>query len=301
MSLAGGDLTTIARVQTWLPNLTSGSNAIVAQLIGSCSALIYSKLSRARTYSQNFTRIFDGVGNYQLVLPDWPVTAISSVQIGAALIQSTPLPTPNTDIIPPKNPGFGYRFVPWAGNLPGEPAVLEFVNGFFWGGVQNIRVNYTAGYLISAESQMVPITSPFQVTVNQFQGIWCRDNGATLADGTVLTPVKAFTGTNQYIPPTDSTPGLYTFSADLANASVLISYSFIPADLEEACIQMVAERYGYRTRVGELAKSLGGQETMRYSMGGGVEGSFGYGVPPGVMMLIQPYINVIPPAIGAPV
>jgi hypothetical protein len=81
----------------------------------------------------------------------------------------------------------------------------------------------------------------------------------------------------------------------------LISYSFIPADLEEACIQMVAERYYYRERVGAMSKALAGQETVSWMRGGG---RYGSGVtrdlPPEVAALIDPYISVIPPAIGAP-
>ena len=277
---------------------------ILSQLIGSMTSLIYSKLNRARLYSQTFTRTFDGVGNMQLVLPDYPVTGITSVQAGQALIPASPLPAPGTIIAPAVSPyyGYGYRFVPWLGNLPGENAVLEFQGGYFPLGPQNIKVVYTAGYLISNEAQTVPIApGPYTITVNQFQGIWCRDNGVTYANGTALTPVVTLTGAGQYIVGPDSTPGLYTFDAADAGAAVLISYSFIPASLEEACIQMVAERYSYRSRIGEVSKSLGGQETVRFLRGGKAMPYGNTSLPPEVMDLIYDYISVVPPIIGAPV
>jgi hypothetical protein len=302
MTLASGDLTTPQRVQNWIPNGPTLPSVIISQLIGSMTALIYNKLNRARTYSQTFVRTFDGVGNMQLVLPDFPVTAIASVQQGQAVIPASVLPPSGSPQPQNTSPWYGYRWVPWSGNLPGDPVVLEFANGFFWTFPQNIKVTYTAGYLIQSEPWLIPAT-PFQVTVLQPQGIWCRDNGVVYADtGVVLTPVSAITGAGQYIPPTDALPGQYTFGTADAGQNILISYSFIPADLEEACIQMVAERYYYRTRVGEISKSLGGQETIRWARGPIGRTYAGMSsLPPEVMDLIWPYVYVAPPAIGAPV
>jgi hypothetical protein len=83
---------------------------------------------------------------------------------------------------------------------------------------------------------------------------------------------------------------------------ILLSYSFVPADLEEATIQMVAERYAYRSRIGEIMKSLGGQETIRYQRGAmGPPWSYENSLPPEVNDLISPYVSVLPPVIGAPV
>lgn len=299
MSLLGGDLTTPARYAQWFGSSAPSSPA-VAQMVTSMSQMIYSKLSRQRVYSQQFVRTLDGVGNYQLVLPDWPVTSISKLQVGSALIQPFPLPSPTTGFVPTNTFGYGYRFVSWDGDLPGQPAVIEFVGGAFPYGKQNVQVTYQAGYLIANEAQTVPGT-PFQVTVQQPYGIWSRDNGVVYAaTGVALVPVTGTPSVGQYKPPPDTTPGLYTFAATDAAANLLISYSFIPADLEEACNQMVAERLSYRSRIGEESKSLGGQETVRFMRGGNRYGMFP-DLPPEVESLISPYVSVIPPAIGAPV
>lgn len=302
MTLLAGDLTTPARVAIWIPNLNPAA-PIVPMLISAQTNLIYSKLNRARLYNQQFIRMLDGVGNYQLVLPDYPVTAVSAVQVGSAAINPYPLPNPVTGL-PISTFGYGWRIPLWGGNLPGENAVMEFVNGTFWQGAQNVQVTYNAGYAEINEPQTVPASGSFSggtVTVLQPQGIWCRDNGVTYAaTGVALTPVTAITSAGQYIPPTDTTLGIYTFGIADASQAVLITYSFIPADLELACIQMVAESNSYRTRVGELDKSLGGQETIRFMRGGNPRQMFS-DIPPEIEALIWPYVSVVPPAIGAPV
>ena len=302
MTLSSGDLTTPQQVATWLANPPTLPSAVITQLITSMTALIYGKLNRARLYSQSFTRVFDGVGTMQLVLPDWPVTSVTVVQIGQVLVPPSVLPAPSMTQPAGTNPGYGYRYVPWAGNLPGDASVIELVGGFFYPGAQNIKVTYQAGYLIGNEPWTVPAT-PFEITVDQPQGIWCRDNGVTYAfTGIALVPVASAPTTGQYIPPSDATPGLYTFASGDATADVLISYSFIPADLGEACNQMVAERLAYRNRVGEISKALGGQETVRFMRGSaGRPYSGTSALPPEVMDLIWPYVSVTPPAIGAPV
>ena len=300
MSLSSGDLTTPARVGIWIPNLQANSPTI-QMLITAMSNLILSKLNRARLFSQSFTRTFDGVGNYQLVLPDYPVTGVTKIQMGSQIIQPYVLPTPTTGVIPNNSFGYGYRLVTWNGDLPGDPSILEFVNGFWYYGAQNIQVTYTAGYLISNEAQTIPTVTPFAITVDQPKGIWCRDNGVTFADGTALIAVSGTPLTGQYNPPTDTTIGTYTFSAADTGKAVLISYSFVPADLELACIQMIAESNSYRNRIGEIEKSLGGQETIRYMRGGGGGRQMFPELPPEVEAMIWPYVSVIHPALGAPV
>jgi hypothetical protein len=297
MSLLGGDLTTPARVSNWMANAPTLPSAIISQLIGSMTGLIYSKLNRARTFSQLHTTTFDGLGNMQLLLPQYPVTNIVSVQQGNQLLQAAPLVAP-----PAVSTCYGYRCPLWQGNLPGANAMLDFVNGYFCVAPQNIKVTYQAGYLIANEPVVVPAT-PFQVTVQQPQGIWCRDNGVVYAaTGVALVPVTSITAAGQYIVGPDASPGLYTFGVADQGQNLLISYSFIPAALEEATIQMIVERYMYRTRVGEISKSLGGQETMRYAYGNsGPPWSRSSSLPPQVMDLIWDYVSVVPPEIGSPV
>jgi len=299
MTLASGDLTTLSRLKDWIENASLNSDIILQRQITACSASIRGKLNRSGLMSKSYTRVFDGQGTNQIMLPDYPVTSVSQLQLGPVIIQPAPLPTVSGDTITTVGTGYGYRLPLWLGALPGEPSMLEFVGGCFWYGVQNVKITYTAGYLISAEAQTVPAT-PFQVTVYQPLGVWCYDNGVTYANGTAFTAVTSSPTTGQYVPPTDVAPGVYTFSVGDANADVLISYSFVPADLEEACCQYVAERWSYRGRVGTISKSLGGQETVRFMRGGARSSQMFPDLPPEIESLIMPYVSVIYPAIGAP-
>lgn len=303
MSLLNGDLTTLARAENWIPGTVSGSSTILQQLISAMSNQIYSKLNRGRIYSRSVVSTFDGTGNYQLVLPVYPVTSILSVQMGSVVVPASPLPNPLTGVAASVNTGWGYRFVPWSGELPSENAVLEFQNGGWWYGVQNIKVTYQAGYLIAAEAQSVPSGGgPYTILVDQPQGVWSRDNGVVYASsGVALTSVTSSPTAGEYIPPPDTNPGLYTFSSFDSGAALLLSYSFIPGDLEQACIQLVAESWKYRNNVGVESQMLGGQETVRFLRGGIGRVQMFPTLPPEVDALLAPYVNVVPPAIGAPV
>ena len=98
-----------------------------------------------------------------------------------------------------------------------------------------------------------------------------------------MTAVAASPATGQYIAPTSSNC-FYQFAAGDVNAAVLISYSYVPADIEDACINIVGERYSYKSRPGLVSKSLGGQETMSYSQ---------KDMPDYITTMLQPYKRVI--------
>ena len=105
-----------------------------------------------------------------------------------------------------------------------------------------------------ARSLYVTAAAPF--------GPWASDAGVTYANGTALAAVAG-------IRPPDSImyrAGAYTFAAADAGAGVLISYGFIPAAINNACIEWVAERYRYRTRIGQSAQTVQGQQTASYSL-----------------------------------
>jgi hypothetical protein len=80
------------------------------------------------------------------------------------------------------------------------------------------------------------------------------------------------------------TGGTYTFAAADAGASVLMSYGFIPAAINNACIEWVAERYRYRTRVGQSAQTVSGQMTAAYSL---------KDIPDFIRASLDPYRSVV--------
>jgi hypothetical protein len=141
-------------------------------------------------------------------------------------------------------------------------------------------VAYKAGFAVQGEVQTVPSSSAYTVTANAPFGAWGADQGVTYANGTALTQVSGNPAVGQY----SVSAGIYTFNSADANAAVLISYSYVPSDIGHAAMEMVGERYRYKNRIGEVSKSLGGQETVSFSQ---------KNMPDFIATLLQPYKRVI--------
>ncbi len=104
--------------------------------------------------------------------------------------------------------------------------------------------------------------------------------GVSYANGTPLEAVGSAPTQGQY----SVAAGTYTFAAADANAAVLLNYGYVPADLANAALEWIADRWAYKDRVGARSKSLGGQETMSWNI---------TSIPSFVAMVIQPYRRVI--------
>jgi hypothetical protein len=59
----------------------------------------------------------------------------------------------------------------------------------------------------------------------------------------------------------------YIFTRRVQNVVVTYTagYPAVPHDIAQACIELVAQRYRERTRIGEVSKSIGGAETVSFS------------------------------------
>ena len=116
-------------------------------------------------------------------------------------------------------------------------------------------MKYNAGYRVVAEAQTVPASGVEALTV-QAALAWTGDIAVTLADGvTKLTPVAASPGALQYT----VTDGLYVFNTAQGGAGVLLTYQQCPDDVAQAVIELVAERFKYTRRIGEVSHALSGQ------------------------------------------
>ena len=146
---------------------------------------------------------------------------------------------------------------------------------------QNVEIVYQAGYEVGSEPQTVANES---ATVLGPYGDWASDVGVSYADGTPLVAVTGPPAIGQY-QLTPNEPGSYTFNSGDNGAPVLISYGFIPADLADACIELVGERFKYAQRIGETNHSLGGNETVSFNI---------TRFTPLIAALLQPYRNVLP-------
>ncbi len=265
------NLTTLANVKTWLSDsttpLTTTDDALLTSLINQASRAIYAYLSVNTLFLQTLVDTYDGVNNTRQVLAVWPVVSVASVYINGCNI----LPAPAVPKV-----GYGWRLQAYAGVPPGRPQALDVYGTRFSRGRQNIAVTYNSGYSVT-ESHTIPST-PYQITANQTYGSWGQDDGVVSTTGTVFMPVASSPTTGQYS--VNITTGVYTFAAADAGTQLLISYSYIPADIEGACISWVGSRYRFKERIDFKSKSLGGQETASYDISA---------MPAYVALTLQPY------------
>jgi hypothetical protein len=250
-------LASLSDVKSWLNIPGSNEDVLLTRLIGQASRVIYAYLTTNTLFLQSYTDAYDGVNNVRQYLNVWPVKAVSSVNVSGVNI----LPS----VAQPQLSGYGYRLETFNCIPPGRPQAVDLYGYSFQKGRQNVYIAYTAGYAISDEAHTIPATSTYTITVNQPYGPWGQDDGVQSATGIVYTAVTGTPAVSQYS--VNSTTGVYTFNAADAGTAMLISYSYIPADINQACIEWVAERYRYRDRISQRSKSLGGQETASYDIG----------------------------------
>jgi hypothetical protein len=270
------DLCTLADVKAWLGRTDTNSDAVLAALLTRTSRQICSYLQRSSLLPNTITETRDGTGGNTMILRRWPVIAVSSLTIG-------------DQVIPGRGTAcaMGWALDSWDGTPPGRAQALSLIGNSFGcsspgsSNVQNVQIVYRSGYQVDSQPQTVANAG---ATVIAPYGAWASDGGVTYADGTALTPVTGAPAIGQY----QLTPGLagsYTFNAGDNGADILVSYGFIPADLADACIELVSERFKYAQRIGETSHSLGGNETVSFNTAR---------FTPLITALLQPYRNVLP-------
>jgi hypothetical protein len=270
------DLCTLADVKAWLGRSDSNSDALLSALITRTSRQILSWLRRTTILPHAGLEIRDGTGGLQMVLREWPVVSITSLVINGYTVPQSGEAGVS-----------GFLLEPWSGVPPGRAQALA-LNGHFFGmcypgavNVQNVSIAYRAGYEVSAEAQTVANGS---IAVLAPYGAWTCDGGVTYANGTPLVAVTGPPSVGQY-QPAPNAPGTYNFNAGDNGEAVLVTYGYVPADLADACIELVAERFKYAQRIGELSHSLGGNETVSFDNAR---------LTPLITALLQPYRHVLP-------
>ncbi len=248
-------LTTLPNVKLFCKVDSANDDALLEALIVQCSRTILSYLNRDTIALQTFSDAYDGVNNTRLFLNQWPVVSVVSVNINGSAI----LPAPAQP-----QQGSGYR-LDYSNIIPqGRPQALDVCGNRFWKGQQNVYVVYTAGYSLTDSPQTIPSSAPYTITSDQTYGSWIQDDGVESVAGVVFTATTSTPAAGQYS--VNSLTGVYTFNSADASTPMLISYSYVPADIEQACIETVRERYSYKQRVGQKAKSLMGTETAKYDL-----------------------------------
>jgi len=258
--MAASDLAVLADVKTWLAGssgIGTTDDALLARLITDVSGAITAYLGRPSLIPRTLSERLDGNGKTRLFLPRYPVLQIASLVIDTVAVAAATPPAAGTP-----HP-CGYLLEIWNGLPPGRPQALDLFDMVFRRGRQNVVVTYSAGYAVEGEAATVPaVPGPYNVAAAAPFGPWASDAGVAYESGAALAAVAGSPAAGQY----NVSAGIYTFSAADAGASVLISYGFIPAAINNACIEWVAERYRYRTRIGQSAQTVAGQQTASYSL-----------------------------------
>jgi len=122
------DLTTLAALKAWLGSSATADEAVLSSLISGASADFLSRCDRPTLLSQTYAERYDGQGNGELALLNFPVTAVASVTVGTFLVP----PSPDYVVA-------GWVFDRFSIKLVG--GAYEFCRGY-----QNVLVAYTAGY-----------------------------------------------------------------------------------------------------------------------------------------------------------
>lgn len=273
------DLCGLDAVKQWLSigPADISSDAKLQSLITSCSRFILSYISRSSILPATVTERRDGYGNPTMLLRQWPVQSITSLIVGSVVIPAGVPQTPTNTACPS-----GYLLEPADPFPPGTQQKLDLVGGYtFWRGQQNVQVAYVAGYLVAGELNTIPGTSPYVVSPNAPYGAWASDWAVSIA-GVLATKVAGSPAAGQYA---ISSVGNYTFAAADAGKAVSLSYGFVPTDLALACVETVAEKFTYTSRIGVLSKSLGGQETVSFSV---------KDLSDTIKLQLQNYRNVVP-------
>ncbi len=277
------NLTTLANLKGWIASpvgsgMSSADDATLNRLIAASSGQIMRYIGRQTIFKNAVTNdTYTGNGNQTMLIQQWPVLTLNSVQVNNVMIPAAA-----------NSAASGWLLSPWDGHSAGRPQLLS-LNGYSFqnpvayglpymdGGSpynsgftrnqgmnctpQNVVLNYICGYSTS-ETGTIPAT-PFQITAAQVQGTWGQDDGLTI-NGVAGVPVASSPATGQY----SVAAGVYTFAAADTGKAVVMNYSYIPFDLEQACIEMAGESYSYKQRIGQQSKSLNGNETASFNLDG---------------------------------
>jgi hypothetical protein len=127
------DLTTLAHVKARAGIVTNAEDSEIQRLITAFSQYVVIRTGRtALNQIVAFTKALNGTGGYELRLPEWPITALRSVQIdGETMVLSTGYNVPGLAILG------SLKYIGFVGGQYGR----------FFKGRQNVYVDWSAGYV----------------------------------------------------------------------------------------------------------------------------------------------------------
>ena len=126
--MSSADLTTLANVKAWLPDMASVSayDPLLSRLITAASNAVCVYTGRSNFDVESYSELYDGRSRPWIVLRQWPALTVTSVFVSACY---QPLAC---SLEPPVSGGGAQR--------------LTLNDGRFPYGVSNVTVSYQAGY-----------------------------------------------------------------------------------------------------------------------------------------------------------
>lgn len=270
------DLATLPELKNWLKatsqTFTDADDTFLRKLIQRVSSIIMDYVSMSDVVQRSVNETRNGTGSNGIMLREWPVLSVSSL-----ISSGVNVPAGQT------TQDSGFVLAPRSTRGAGQPQML-MTRGFgFPVGLANIVVEYVAGYVIDGERQTISDT--YTAIASQPAGTWARAEAVVFASsGVALVEVPSAPAAGQYAIDPD-VPGKYLFNSIDEGEDVLLTYSYVPSALTQACVEWVSERYSYRTRVGQLSRSQGGQETTSFSL---------KDMPDFIKLALQPFVKVTP-------
>lgn len=262
------DLTTLASCKSYLGFTNSNSDAALAKLITSESKTFLSLTNRSTFAPTTKNVILDGTGTDILMITDFPLIDVSSLNIDGVAIPRAPL-TP-----PPAGVGYYFDADGRITVVGGAFVSVGGISGTGWGGSggfwftrarKNVFITYTFGFPaipVNLELHTIPASpGPYTIAVNQ---PWLSDAGVQFfSGGTALTQVfvmPTVSGT-YYV---DPNTGLYYFAAADQGIAVQISYTIlgVPEDVQQCVNAMVGYVYGQRGSLGIQSEAISGAASV---------------------------------------
>jgi hypothetical protein len=129
--MASNDLTTLSRVKTYGNVTISTDDPLLQNLITAVSVAVIRYLGR-NILSAQYTAVMDGNGAALLPLPQYPITAVSSLKINNVA---------KSALVDYGDGGFIFR---------GREVGFQNASDKFTLGIANVAISYTAGYATDA-------------------------------------------------------------------------------------------------------------------------------------------------------
>jgi len=248
------NLTTTARVKRYLGQPGNNVDALIAELIPAASRTIEAYTSRQYPYVTRTSKRMTGSGSAILALPDTPIVAVSALAVGGVGI--------------PESDGTSGGF------LADDTAVNLISYGKFpMSPPLQVTCSWVAGYK-ETEAGTIPTANTPTLTPTTGGRATVAVSVTTVA-GVPLTEVTSGPVAGQF----SLADGVFTFNSANSGTLVEMEYYYIPSQVEQACVEMVALDLMQRSNVGTKSKSLAG-ESISYE---------DRGMTPSIKEMLQPF------------